>query len=105
VSRYALFLDPEVHRARRDLPGAVRQRLRQAFDDLALEPRPPRTQPLDVTDLEVPAGIELRRLRLERWRVIYAVSDAEAWAWVLAVRQRPPYDYEDLAELAARLPE
>jgi len=103
MSRYALFLDPEVHHARRDLPGVVRQRLRQAFDDLALDPRPPRTQPLDVTALEVPPGIELRRLSLERWRVIYAVSDAEAWVWVLAIRQRPPYNYEDLAELAARL--
>lgn len=32
----------------------------------------------------------------ENWRIIYAVNDNEKWVWVLAIRQRPPYDYEDL---------
>ena len=35
--------------------------------------------------------------------MIYAVNDGEGWVWVLAVRQRPPYDYEDLDELVARV--
>jgi hypothetical protein len=41
----------------------------------------------------------------ERWRIIYAVSDAERWVWVLGIRHLPPYDYEDLSELVGRLPE
>jgi mRNA interferase RelE/StbE len=51
------------------------------------------------SDLDVPPGVELRRIRMDPWRVVYVVSDAEAWVWVLAVRKRPPYDYEDLEEL------
>jgi hypothetical protein len=31
------------------------------------------------------------------------VNDAEAWVWVLAVRKRPPYDYEDLEELLTEI--
>jgi|GEM_PF-5378431 len=30
--------------------------------------------------------------------------DEEQWVWVLALRRRPPYDYDDLPELIARLP-
>jgi mRNA interferase RelE/StbE len=40
---------------------------------------------------------------MERWRIVYAVCDVEQWVWVLAVRRRPPYDYNDLPELIARL--
>ena len=103
MSRYELLIEPEVHRARRHLPGYVRQRLKQVFDDLAEDPRPTQSQQLDVTGLDVPPGVELRRLRMHPWRAIYGVNDDEEWVWVLAVRRRPPYDYEDLDELVARL--
>jgi mRNA interferase RelE/StbE len=53
--------------------------------------------------LDVPAGVELRRLRMDVWRILYAVSDGEGWVWVLAIHRRPPYDYEDLAEIVAKL--
>jgi mRNA-degrading endonuclease RelE of RelBE toxin-antitoxin system len=46
----------------------------------------------------------MRRVRLDQWRVIYAVHDQAHWVWVLGIYRRPPYDYSDLAELAARLP-
>jgi hypothetical protein len=42
---------------------------------------------------------EARRLRIERWRVVYLVSDAEKSIDVLTVQKRPPYDYGDLSEL------
>jgi mRNA interferase RelE/StbE len=77
--------------------------LAPALDDLAKGPRPPKSRDLDVSGLDVPPGIELRRLRLAPWRVIYAVNDSDGWVWALAVRRRPPYDYADLDELVARL--
>jgi hypothetical protein len=42
---------------------------------------------------------------LERWRVIYAVNEAEGWVWVLALHRRPPYEYGDLAALASLMQE
>lgn len=98
-----LFLEPEVHSARKNLPANYRQRVRTLLDGLASDPRPPKSQPMDMVGLDVPAGVELRRLRLDPWRIVYAVNDAESWVWVLAIRRRPPYEYEDLVSLAARL--
>ena len=46
-------------------------------------------------------GAELRRLRLDRLRIVYAISDKERIVDVLAVRKRPPYDYSDLERLLA----
>jgi mRNA-degrading endonuclease RelE of RelBE toxin-antitoxin system len=103
MNPYTVWLEPDVHAARKDWPGNIRQRLRRILDDFATNPRLADSQTMDTTGLELPPAIELRRLRLQHWRVIYAVNDAEAWVWVLAVRQRPPYDYEDLGELADRL--
>ena len=62
---------------------------------MADNPRPPKSKELDVLDFEH----ELRRLRLDRWRVIYSITEADRAVDVLAVRKRPPYDYGDLEEL------
>ena len=103
MTSYELLIEPEVHQARKALPGYVRQRVRRAIDVLADQPRPPESQDLDTTGLGVPPGVEVRRLRLAWWRIIYAVHDQEGWVWVLAIHRRPPYDYEDLGELVRRL--
>lgn len=103
MSQYALFIEPEVHQMRRGLPGNIRQRIKQLLDNLSNFPRPPRSQPLDITGLDVPSEVELRRIRLDPWRIIYAVNDTDQWVWIIAIRRRPPYDYEDLDELASRL--
>jgi mRNA-degrading endonuclease RelE of RelBE toxin-antitoxin system len=100
---YDLFVEPEVHTARDELPGNSRQRVRRAISALAAAPRPPESVTMDTADLELRAGVELRRIRMERWRIVYAVCDEEQWVWVLAVRRRPPYDYDDLPDLIARL--
>jgi mRNA interferase RelE/StbE len=47
--------------------------------------------------------LELRRLRIERWRVVYVIDEEWELVTILAVRQRPPYDYEDLEELLAEI--
>lgn len=58
---------------------------------------------LDTTGLDLPAGIEVRRFRLDPWRLVYAIHDTDTWVWLLALRRRPPYDYDDLAELVDRM--
>lgn len=100
---YALFLEPEVHAARSDLPGHIRQRIKRAINNLAADPRPAISDKLVIDSLAAPARVEIRRLRLERWRVVYAVHDDEQWVWVLGIYRRPPYNYEDLADLMGRL--
>ena len=87
------------------LPGKIRQQVKRLISELGDQPRPSVSQALDTTDLDVPAGVDIRRIRLEKWRIIYAVNESEKWAWVLAIRQRPPYDYKDLPELMAKLNE
>jgi mRNA interferase RelE/StbE len=103
TKRYDVWVEPTVPQARKRLPGRFRQRVKQAIVALADDPRPPKSRPLDVSDLDMPPGVELRRIRMDPWRVVYAVNDAEAWVWVLAVRKRPPYDYENLEELLAEI--
>jgi mRNA interferase RelE/StbE len=79
----------------KDLSGHVRQRVKRAIEALADDPRPPGSKRLDTRELDC----ELYRLRLDRWRVVYAVTEADKAVDVLAVRKRPPYDYGDLAHL------
>lgn len=103
AGRYRLWLEAEVHQSRDLLPGNIRQRIKRLMDSLSSDPKPSRSRALDAEDLGLPAEIEIRRVRMENWRIIYAVNDSEQWVWILAIRQRPPYDYDDLAELAVRL--
>jgi mRNA-degrading endonuclease RelE of RelBE toxin-antitoxin system len=100
---YDVFVEQQVHQARARLPGNVRQRIRRLIGELGHEPRPAGSALLDVMGLELPPAIEARRYRLDPWRLVYAVNDEARWVWVLAIRRRPPYDYEDLADLVARL--
>ena len=100
---YTVFIEPEVHAARDQLPGHMRQRMRRAIDELVRVPRPSGTRPLDAARLDLPLEVELRRLRVEAWRLIYAVNDIERWVWILGIQRRPPYNYDDLSALAAKL--
>jgi len=77
------------------LPGHIRQRVKRAVDGFSNNPRPSKSKALDVLGVEC----EMRRLRLDRWRIVYAITEDENWVDVLTVRKRPPYDYGDLAEL------
>jgi len=98
-----VFLDAEVHEARKNLPAFWRQGVRDAIDGLTSDPRPPRSSALDITGINVPPGIEVRRIRIDPWRIVYAVNEGSGWIWVLALRRRPPYGYEDLQALIDRL--
>ena len=47
--------------------------------------------------------IELRRLRLDKWRMVYAITETNQLIDILAVRKRPPYDYGNLEALLENL--
>lgn len=100
---YRVWIEPEVHSAREELPGNIRQRVKRLLDDLAKNPRPSSSKPLDISGLDVPPAIEIRGARLEHWRVLYAVNDTEGWVWALGIYRRPPYQYEDLQDLVSKL--
>ena len=92
---YRLDISPSAQAELTRLPGHVRQRVRRAIRDFADNPRPPHSKRLDFDLPEV----EPRRLRLERWRIIYAVIENSQLVAVLAVRRRPPYNYAELPDL------
>jgi mRNA interferase RelE/StbE len=95
VSRYHVYVISSAWQEIKNLPGHVRQRVKRAIDALSDNPRPPRNKALDAPSLEV----ELRRLRLDKWRIVYAITEADRIVDVLAVHRRPPYDYGDLERL------
>src|SRR5262249_34863306 len=85
-----VYVTPEALKEMKHLPGNVRPSVRKAVDSLADNPRPAKSQALELPEVE----FEVRRLRLHRWRIVYAVTEDEQIVDVLAVRKRPPYDYE-----------
>jgi mRNA interferase RelE/StbE len=99
VSRYTLYITPETLQGIKELPGNIRQRIRRAIQDLSDNPRPSQSKRLHLPDFEA----ELWRLRLDNWRILYAIDESEGIVDVLAVRKRPPYDYGDLEELLEEL--
>jgi mRNA interferase RelE/StbE len=97
LKRYAVYVTPDALREARGSPGNVRQRLKRAISELAESPRPPESRALSIPSVDA----EIRRLRIDQWRVVYAVTESDLAVDVLAVRKRPPYDYGDLADLIA----
>lgn len=95
MSRYIVYVGPRAPDEIKALPGHIRQRVRRTIQQLADDPRPAQSRELRGSGVER----EARRLRLDKWRIVYTVSDADNLVDVLTVRQRPPYDYGDLAEL------
>lgn len=99
VSLYRVYITPQAWDELRELPGHVRQRVKQLVDGLAAEPRPSISKALHVVD----SPYDVRRARLERWRIVYLVDEADQTVSVIAVRKRPPYNYQDLAALLQAL--
>jgi len=100
VDTYTVYITPPAITEIKALPGNIRQRVKRAIDGLAGNPQPVRSLVLDAPESER----KLCRLRLDRWRIVYAVTEAERAVDVLAVRKRPPYDYGDLEELLQKMP-
>lgn len=96
---YEVWIPPDVWREIRRLPGHMRQRVKRAINSLKNVPRPPHGKRLEWSETD----IELWRLRLDRWRVVYLIDEANRWVGILTVRKRPPYDYGDLANLLTKV--
>jgi mRNA-degrading endonuclease RelE of RelBE toxin-antitoxin system len=94
-----LWVEPDVVDSIATLPGHLRQRVRRAVSELAQIPRPPHSRALSIPDDLHIEGVEARRLRIDHWRVVYIVDQDLDLITVLAVRRRPPYNYDDLREL------
>ena len=99
MSRYQVYTTPRALREAKELPGHVRQRVKRALRALADDPRPSASRALEVADFDR----ELRRLKLDNWRVVYTITETDGAVDVLAVRKRPPYDYGDLETLLSEL--
>ena len=99
MSRYNVYITPSALKEVRKLPGHMRQRIIRIIDHLSEEPRPPKSMALNTPSLLALPGSEPRRLRVDRWRIIYVVLDEDRCVDILAIRKRPPYDYGDLTEL------
>lgn len=98
-----LWVEPAVIDEIAGLPGHVRQRVRRAVRDLPNDQRPAQSRALDIPgELQV-EGVEARRLRMDQWRIIYVIDQELELISVLAVRRRPPYNYDDLRDLLGSL--
>ena len=118
MSLYTVYVTPTAWAEVQDLPGHMRQRVRRAIAALADEPRPaeskalvrPIQEELDAQDIAASAenesqkpAHELRRIRVDRWRIVYAITESDQAIDVLTVRKRPPYDYGDLERLLSEI--
>jgi mRNA interferase RelE/StbE len=105
MASYRVEVAEEAKREIRRLPGNIRQRVMRVLRALQQEPRPQESQALDTTEdsIDLPPGIEVCRIRLASWRIIYLIEDERLVMTVLAIRKRPPYQYDDLAELIKNL--
>jgi mRNA-degrading endonuclease RelE of RelBE toxin-antitoxin system len=95
---HQLWVKDEAKYEINQLPGHVRQRVRRIIQALSDEPSPSGSIQMNVPTDTI---LEVRRLRLDEWRVIYMVDEEWSEVGVLAVRKRPPYDYSDLSALLA----
>ena len=98
MSNYTIYIRPQPFQEIKSLPGNMRQRVRQAIGALRENPRPSQSKQLDV-----PFELDLWRLRIDNWRIVYAISEADKIVDILTVRKRPPYNYEDLGIMLADL--
>jgi len=98
---YQVEVTGQVRKEIRRLPGNVRQRVIRLLRSLEQVPRPHNSKLLDTAKagIELDPGAELYRIRIASWRIVYLVEEEWKLISVLAVRRRPPYQYDDLDEL------
>lgn len=102
TSPYKVWMKPAVHDMRDQLPGYIRQQIKRIIDEVRHTARPAQSKPLVLPD-SIQTDWEVRRIRMDDWRIVYAISEAWQEIAVLTIQKRSPYDYEDLEELLADL--
>ena len=85
MSNYTVYIRPQAFQEIKSLPGNIRQRARQAIGNLAENPRPSQSKHLDI-----PFELDFWRLRIENWRVVYGITEADKIVDRLTLRKRPP---------------
>ena len=96
MSVYTVYVTPTALKEIKDLPGHMRQRVKRAIDELEDNPHPAGSKRLEIPET-IP--VEVWRIRLEKWRIVYMITEIEKIIDVVAVRRRPPYDYGDVQTL------
>lgn len=101
MASYRVEVTKEVRNEIRSLPGNVRQRVVRALRALEADPRPSDSRLLDPikAGMELERGVVLHRIRMASWRIVYLVEEERKLVSILAIRKRPPYQYDDLSEL------
>jgi mRNA interferase RelE/StbE len=100
MASYQVEVTNAARREIRNLPGNVRQVIFRGIQALENEAHPPSSKGMKSTkNFKIPKGLELRRIRMDRWRIVYVIEGDLSLVTVLTVRKRPPYQYEDLEEL------
>lgn len=101
MASYRVEVTDQVRKEMRHLPGNMRQRVFRELQALRQEPCPSNSRLLDMTkvDLKLAPDMVLCRIRIASWRIVYTIEEELNLVSVLAIRQRPPYQYDDLADL------
>ncbi len=102
MTTYTVYIIPQALREIKNVPGNLRQRIIAKIDTLENDPRPPASK--ELTEIPMPKdNVHLYRLRIDKWRIVYAIDEIDKAIDVLAVRKRPPYDYGDLTKLLQQI--
>jgi mRNA interferase RelE/StbE len=81
VNQYRIEVKPAASKELTKLPKQVAQRIADAIDELADNPRPPGCKKLVGTE-------NTYRIRVGDYRVIYDIEDDRLTVWVIRVRHR-----------------
>ena len=87
---YQIDYTDEARRSIHKLPGSYRQRIKRLIESLATNPLPKQAKELR----ELP---DCYRIRIDEWRIIYRVHDAEILVLIIDVRFKTgPETYHEL---------
>jgi mRNA interferase RelE/StbE len=87
---YRIDYSQQARQDLRNMPARFRNRVRSMIEALSNDPRPARSKELrDLTGLY--------RLRLEQWRIIYAIDDEDVQIQIIRIKRKTgPETYEHL---------
>lgn len=88
--KYQIRIEHEAERQIERLAGHIRQRIKHTIAELAVNPRPVNAKRME------PPYEDKWRLRLEHYRIIYAIEDEIVLVTIIRVAKRTPATYDDL---------
>ena len=76
MASYQVEMTNAARREIRNLPGNVRHLILREIQALEKEARPPSSKGMKSTrNFRIPKDVELRRVRMDRWRVVYVIEE------------------------------